>query len=83
MSLIRGVLFAGALAYIAVALLELAATASIAMQAIAAGVFLAATIALTVVRDEIALKRYEMALLWICVLLFGAYTIAGYGGGAW
>jgi len=83
MSLIRGVLFTGALAYIAVALLELMATASVEIQAIVAGLFLAATIALTLVKDEIALKRYEMTLLWMCVFLFGAYAALSYGGGAW
>jgi hypothetical protein len=83
MSLIRGALFAGALAYIAVALLEFTATASVEVQAIIAGLLLAATIALTLFKDEIALKRYEMTLLWMCVLLFGAYAALRYGGGAW
>jgi hypothetical protein len=83
MSVIRGALFIGALAYIAVALLELAATASVVTQAIVVGIFLAATIALTVLKDELALKRYEMTLLWMCVLLFGAYAALSYGGGAW
>jgi uncharacterized membrane protein len=83
MSVIRGALFIGALAYIAVALLELMATASVAVQAIVAGIFLAATIALTLLNDEIPLKRYEMSLLWMCVLLFGAYAVLSYGGVAW
>ncbi len=83
MSVIRGALFIGALAYIAVALLELMATASVVVQGTVAGLFLAATIALTLLKDEIALKRYEMSLLWMCVLLFGAYAVLSYGGGAW
>jgi hypothetical protein len=83
MSVIRGALFIGALAYIAVALLELMATASVGIQAIVAGLLLAATIALTLLNDEIALKRYEISLLWMCVLLFGAYAALSYGGGVW
>jgi hypothetical protein len=83
MSVIRGALFIGALAYIAVALLELMATASVGVQAIVAGLLLAATIALTLLNDEIALKRYEISLLWMCVLLFGAYAALSYGGGVW
>jgi hypothetical protein len=83
MSVIRGALFIGALAYIAVALLELMATASVGVQAIVAGLFLAATIALTLLNDEITLKRYEISLLWMCVLLFGAYAALSYGGGVW
>jgi hypothetical protein len=83
MSLIRGVLFVGALVYIAVAMLELIATATVELQAIVVGLFLAATIGLTFVQNEIALKRYEMTLLWTCVLLFGAYLALSYGGGAW
>lgn len=83
MSVIRRALFLGALAYIAVALLEVAATASVTLQAIVAALLLAATIALTLQNDELALKRYEMALLWICVLLFGTYAALSYGGWAW
>ncbi|MGI5937983.1 MULTISPECIES: hypothetical protein [Methanoculleus] len=76
MSRIRLLLTAGAAFYVAVFLAQAAQNWSVADQTLAGVVLLVIATALTLVHDELALKRYEMGLLWVMVLGFLAYAIA-------
>jgi hypothetical protein len=76
MNALRVLITAGAAFYVAVFLVQVVWNGSVAGQAIAGVVLLAAAAALTWMHDELTLKRYEMALLWVMVLGFLAYAAA-------
>ena len=83
MSLIRTILIAGASAYIVIALIQALENQAVGFQAAAAVLLLAFAGAITLVRNEIALKKGEMALVWGCILLFCAYALIRAGGLLW
>lgn len=76
MNIIRLLLTAGTVFYAAIFLVQIVQNGSVAYQALAGVILLAAATALTWMRNEIVLKRYEMGLLWVMVLGFLAYAIA-------
>jgi len=76
MSVLRLLLAAAAAFYVVVFLAQAAENWSVADQALVGIVLLAIVTALTWVRDELTLKRAEMALLWVMVLGFLVYAAA-------
>ncbi|MDV2482504.1 hypothetical protein F8E02_10935 [Methanoculleus sp. Wushi-C6] len=76
MNALRLLITAGAAFYVAVFLAQVARDGSVADQALAGVVLLAAVAGLTWMRDELTLRRYETALLWVMVLGFLAYAAA-------
>lgn len=80
MNAIRLLLTVGAAFYVAVFLAQVAQNGSVADQALAGVVLLAVATALSWMHDELALKRYEMGLLWVMVLGFLAYAMAHASG---
>ncbi|HOB18035.1 MAG TPA: hypothetical protein PKK74_05000 [Candidatus Methanoculleus thermohydrogenotrophicum] len=75
MSKIRLLITAAAAFYAVIFLAQVALNASVAGQALAGVVLLAVATALTWMRDELTLKRYEMGLLWVMVLGFLVYAV--------
>lgn len=73
MNLIRNLLTAGAIAYIVIALWQMAVHTGVTVQGIAIALLLAGVTAVFWIADESLVKRFEMALLWCMVLLFGLY----------
>jgi hypothetical protein len=73
MNLIRNLLTAGAITYIAIALWQMAVHTGVTVQGMAIILLLAGVTAVFWVADESMVKRFEMALLWCMVLLFGLY----------
>ena len=76
MSALRLLFVAAAAFYVVVFLAQAARNWSVADQALVGTVLLVAVTALTWVRDELTLKRAEMALLWVMVLGFLVYATA-------
>jgi len=76
MNVLRLLLAAAAAFYVVVFLAQAAENWSVADQALVGIVLLAIVTALTWVRDELTLKRAEMALLWVMVLGFLVYAAA-------
>ncbi|KLK87940.1 hypothetical protein SZ63_08060 [Methanoculleus sediminis] len=76
MNALRLLITAGAAFYAVVFLFQIAQNASVTGQALAGVVLLAVVTGLAWMRDELALKRYEIALLWVMVLGFLAYAAA-------
>ncbi|ABN57112.1 membrane-bound hydrogenase subunit ehaK [Methanoculleus marisnigri JR1] len=76
MNALRLLITAGAAFYVVVFLVQVARDASVAGQALAGVVLLAVVAGLTWMHDELALNRYEVALLWVMVLGFPAYAAA-------
>jgi hypothetical protein len=74
MNVIRLLITAGSALYVGIFLVQIVQNESVADQALAGIVLLGAIVALTWMRDELALKRYEMGLLWVMVLGFLAYA---------
>jgi hypothetical protein len=83
MNLIQKTLFIGATAYIGIILLQLFENVSIRIQAAGAAILLALAIVVISIQNEAAMKKYEMIILWCCVLLFGLYSILTLGGLLW
>lgn len=83
MNLIQKALFIGATAYIGIILLQLFENVSISIQAAGAAIILALAIIVISIKNEAAMKKYEMIILWCCVLLFGLYAILTLGGLLW
>ncbi|RXE55327.1 hypothetical protein ABH15_11220 [Methanoculleus taiwanensis] len=77
MNLIRTLITLGAVFYTAVMLVQVTTNESILTQAAAGIILLVAVAALTWQRESLALKRYEMTLLWVSVLCFAVYALAG------
>ncbi|MDN7013268.1 hypothetical protein FGW20_09480 [Methanoculleus sp. FWC-SCC3] len=80
MNALRLLITAGAAFYIAIFLVQVVQDGSLAGQALAGVVLLAVVAALTWMHDELALKRYETALLWVMVLGFLTYAAANAAG---
>ena len=80
MSFLRMAMGAGVLAYALVAIVQVVEKTSVQVQA--GGILLLFLFAalVTRARDVAALKRYEMALLWGCVLFFSVYAVLAAGG---
>ncbi|NQS73527.1 MAG: hypothetical protein HQP72_03915 [Methanoculleus sp.] len=76
MNVIRLLITAGSALYVGIFLVQIVQNESVADQALAGIVLLGAIVALTWMRDELALKRYEMGLLWVMVLGFLVYAVA-------
>lgn len=76
MSALRLLFVAAAAFYVVVFLAQAVRNWSVADQALVGTVLLVAVTALTWVRDELTLKRAEMALLWVMVLGFLVYATA-------
>ena len=76
MNALRLMITAGAAFYVVVFLVQVVQNASVAGQAVAGVVLLAVVVGLTRMHDELALKRAEIALLWVMVLGFLAYAAA-------
>jgi len=76
MSVLRLLFVVAAAFYVVVFLAQAVENWSVADQALVGTVLLVAVTALTWVRDELTLKRAEMALLWVMVLGFLAYAAA-------
>lgn len=76
MNALRLLITAGAAFYAVVFLVQVAQNASVTGQALAGVVLLAVAAGLAWMHDELALKRYEIALLWVMVLGFLAYAAA-------
>lgn len=76
MNTLRLLIMAGAAFYIGVFLVQAVENVSVVGQALAGIVLLAVTTALTWMRNELTLKRAEMALLWVMVLGFLVYAAA-------
>lgn len=76
MNVIRLLITAGTAFYVVIFLAQVAQNGSVADQALAGVVLLAVAAALSWMRDELTLKRYEMGLLWVMVLGFLAYAVA-------
>jgi uncharacterized membrane protein len=79
-STLRYALVGGVFFYGVITLLQLIQQETVRLQAIAILAFLCVAGVVTWANDEHRLKRYEMALLWICVLTFSVYTILRMGG---
>jgi hypothetical protein len=75
MNLIRNLLTAGAITYIVIALWQMAVHTGITVQTIAIILLLAGVTGVFWVSDESLVKRFEMALIWCMVLLFGLYLV--------
>ena len=80
MNTLRLLIMAGAVFYIGVFLVQAVENVSVVGQAFAGIVLLAVTTALTWMRDELTLKRAEMALLWVMVRGFLVYALAKASG---
>ncbi len=80
MNVIRLLLAAGSIFYAGIFLVQVVQNGSVAYQALAGIILLIAVAALAWMRDELALKRYEMGLLWVMVLGFLAYAVAHFFG---
>ncbi|WOX57438.1 hypothetical protein [Methanoculleus receptaculi] len=80
MSALRLLITAGAVFYVMVFLVQIAQNGSVTGQALAGVILLAVAATLTWMHDELALKRYETALLWVMVLGFLAYAVANASG---
>ncbi|MEG3056743.1 MAG: hypothetical protein RQM90_12200 [Methanoculleus sp.] len=76
MNVIRLLITAGSALYVGIFLVQIVQNASVTNQALAGIILLGAIVALTWMRDELALKRYEMGLLWVMVLGFLVYAVA-------
>ncbi|NLZ31012.1 MAG: hypothetical protein GX885_09775 [Methanomicrobiales archaeon] len=76
MNVIRLLLAAGSIFYAGIFLVQVVQNGSVAYQALAGIILLIAVAALAWMRDELALKRYEMGLLWVMVLGFLVYAVA-------
>ncbi len=79
MNVVRTLITLGAVFYTAVILVQVAMNESVLAQAAAGIILLAAAAALTWQRESLALKRYEMTLLWAGVLCFAVYALIGGG----
>jgi hypothetical protein len=75
MSLIRTAVTSGAIAFIAIALVQMAVHTGLTLQGIGISLLLAGVAAVFWMTDETGVKRYEMVLLWCMVLFFGAYML--------
>ena len=80
MNLIQNGITIGAVFYIAVALVQMSEHSLILPEGAGIAVLLTIAAVITWIQDESGLKRLEMNLLWLCILIFGIYAILRYGG---
>jgi Ca2+/Na+ antiporter len=80
MSTLRVAVAAGAFLYGAIAIVQLVQHETVRVQALAVLLVLCVAAYVTWAHDEHRLKRYEMVLLWICVLTFSLYAGLRIGG---
>jgi UDP-N-acetylmuramyl pentapeptide phosphotransferase/UDP-N-acetylglucosamine-1-phosphate transferase len=73
-------LMGGATVYAGIVIVQLIENGEVRLQALGALFLLCVSALITWADDEHRLKRYEMVLLWICVLTFSVYTILRTGG---
>jgi hypothetical protein len=83
MNLIRKLLVAGAVVYVGILLVQSLSEIPVQVQAAGAALLLFLGIIPVFLKDEHTAKRYEMAAIWICVLLFAAYAAITLGGALW
>jgi hypothetical protein len=70
---IRKVILAAGLIYLAVTIFQVAARGSLLPEAVFFGAAIAGGTALYFYRDEHKLEKVEITILWICILLFVLY----------
>jgi Ca2+/Na+ antiporter len=79
-STLRYALAAGVFVYGAITLVQLVQNEAVHLQAIAVLAVLCVAMLVSWGNDEHRMRRYEMILLWVCVLAFSAYTLLRIGG---
>ena len=78
--MIRKAILAACAIYLAITLIQVREAGSVFWQGAVFGIVLLAGSALYLYRDEHRLERLEVAVLWLCILLFVVYmalTLAG------
>ncbi len=83
MNLIRKLLVAGAVVYVGILLAQTLSEIPVQVQAAGGVLLLILGIVPVFLKDENLAKRFEMAFIWICVLLFAAYAAVTLGGAIW
>ncbi len=71
--MIRKAIIAASAIYLAITAIQIMENRSVFWQGIVFGMVLLAGSALYLYRDEHRLERLEVAVLWLCVLLFAVY----------
>ena len=77
---IKKILTLGLIAYLCLAVWQLLSHPEIYLQVLALSVFLIILTVITLITDEERLKKAEMAILWVCVGMFGLYAVLVAGG---
>ena len=71
--MIRKAILAACAIYLAITLIQIRENVSVFWEGIVFGIVLLGGSALYLYRDEHRLERLEVAVLWLCVLLFAVY----------
>jgi hypothetical protein len=74
------VVIIGAVVYIAIAVWQAVVNPSVIPEAVAIAVLLGLFSSTLAIKDPRAMKKGEMAVVWICILLFAVYGIFRIGG---
>lgn len=78
--MIRELLTAAAAVYLVIAAVQAAIVGAVTADSAVIAVVLCIAAGLAWARDAHGVKRVEMVLLWVCVLLFAAYGLLKAGG---
>jgi uncharacterized membrane protein len=78
--MIRELLTAAAAVYLVIAVAQAAIVGAVTADSAVIAVVLCIGAGLAWARDAHGVKRVEMVLLWVCVLLFAAYGLLKAGG---
>ena len=73
--MIRKAILAACAMYLVITLIQIRENPAVFWQGVVFGIVLLAGSALYLYRDEHRLERLEVAVLWLCVLLFAAYMV--------
>lgn len=80
MTQIKKILTGGLFVYIIIAVWQTILHPEISIQALVLGIIFIILTGIAWISDEEKLKRAEMGILWICVVLFALYAILVAGG---
>lgn len=80
MTHLQKILTAGLIAYLCLAVWQVLSYPEIYLQVLALSIFLVILTVITWMTDEERLKKVEMAVIWVCVGMFGLYAILVAGG---
>lgn len=77
---IKQILTGGLISYLLIAVWQVISHPEVSLQALSLGVVLVILTGIAWISDEEMLKKTEMVILWICVVLFGLYASLVAGG---